>query len=139
MPATRSTRTAHHGYRKHPRRHCHPFSPLHRDSPLATLATISHADEMQPAGHEANGFDRRYLHEHEARALYEAWYMAPPDFRLPGTWRLSAGGIPIPPVPHGMAWQAAIHRHYYEVLMPEERNDPLRDLDSDDHWMAFFT
>jgi hypothetical protein len=94
---------------------------------------------MEPAGHEANGFDRRYLHEHEARALYEARYMAPPDFRCPGTWRLSAGGIPIPPVPHGAARHAAIHRHYYEVLTPEERNDPLWDPDNKDHWTTFFT
>jgi hypothetical protein len=80
---------------------------------------------MQPAGHEANGFGRRYLHEWEARALYEARYMVPPYFRCPGTWRLSAGGILISPVPHGAARRAAIHRHYYEVLTPEERNDPL--------------
>jgi hypothetical protein len=26
-------------------------------------------------GHEANGFGRRYLHEWEARLLYEARYM----------------------------------------------------------------
>jgi hypothetical protein len=46
---------------------------------------------MEPAGHEANGFDHRYLYEWEARALYEAQYMVPPDFRCPGTWRLSTG------------------------------------------------
>jgi hypothetical protein len=80
---------------------------------------------MEPAGHEANSFGRRYLHEWEARALYEARYMAPPDFRCPGTWRLSMSGIPIPPVPHGATRQAAIHQHYYEVLTPEEHNDPL--------------
>jgi hypothetical protein len=68
---------------------------------LATLATFSHAAKMQPAGHEANGFGHRYLHEHEARALYEAWYMAPSDFRCPGMWWLSVGRIPIPSVPHG--------------------------------------
>jgi hypothetical protein len=54
-------------------------------------------------------------------------------------WWLSAGGIPIPPVPHGAARQAAIHRHYYEVLTPEERNDPLWDPDNKDHWTVFFT
>jgi hypothetical protein len=64
---------------------------------------------MEPAGHEVNGFGHRYLHEWEARALYEAQYMAPPDFRCPDTWRLRASGIPIPPVPHGAARQAAIH------------------------------
>jgi hypothetical protein len=93
---------------------------------------------MQP-GHEANGFGRRYLHEWEARLLYEARYMAPPDFWCPGTWRLSAGGIPIPPVPHGAARQAAVHRHYYEVLTPEERNNPQWDPYNVDHWTAFFT
>jgi hypothetical protein len=80
---------------------------------------------MQLVGHEANGFGRRYLHEWEARALYEARYMAPPDFWCPGTWQLSAGGIPIPPVPHDVVRKAAIHRYYYEVLTPKERNDPL--------------
>jgi hypothetical protein len=67
---------------------------------------------MQP-GHEKNGFGRRYLHEWEARLLYEARYMALPDFRCPGTWRLSADGIPIPSVPHGAVRQAAVHQHYY--------------------------
>jgi hypothetical protein len=56
--------------------------------------------------------------------------MVPPDFRLPGTWRLSAS--PIPPVPHGVARSAAIHQHYYEGLMAEERNDPVWDLDNED-------
>jgi hypothetical protein len=41
-------------------------------------------------------------------------------------------------VPHGVARQAAIHRHYYEVLMPKERNDPQWDPDNGDHWTAFF-
>jgi hypothetical protein len=54
---------------------------------------------MQPAGHVANGFGRWYLHEWEVRALYEAGYMAPPDFWCPDTWRLSMGGMPIPLVP----------------------------------------
>jgi hypothetical protein len=38
---------------------------------------------MQP-GHEANNFGHRYLHEWEARLMYEARCMAPPDFRCPG-------------------------------------------------------
>jgi hypothetical protein len=39
---------------------------------------------MQP-GHEANGFGRRYLHEWEARLLYQARYMVSPDFWCLGT------------------------------------------------------
>jgi hypothetical protein len=54
-------------------------------------------------------------------------------------WMLSVGGIPIPPVPHGAAQSASIHRHYYEVLTPEERNDPLWDPDNEDQWSTFFT
>jgi hypothetical protein len=37
---------------------------------------------MQPR-HDTNGFGRRYHHEWEARLLYEARYIAPPDFRCP--------------------------------------------------------
>jgi hypothetical protein len=44
-----------------------------------------------------NGFGRRSLHQWEGRLLHMAGYPAPPDFRALGGWRLSAGGIPIPP------------------------------------------
>jgi hypothetical protein len=47
--------------------------------PLLHVA-VPHAIEMQPAGHERNGFGHRYLHEWEVRALYEALYMALPNF-----------------------------------------------------------
>jgi hypothetical protein len=65
--------------------------------------------------------------------------MAPPDFRFPGTWRLSIGGIPIPPVPHGAARSTAIHQHYYEGLTAEDRNDPVWDPDNETQWTVFFT
>lgn len=64
-------------------------------------------------GAAANGFGRRSLHEWEARLLHEAGYMALPDMRCPsGEWRLSAGGIPIPPVPRGVDGRAAICRFW---------------------------
>ncbi|XBI48710.1 hypothetical protein VPH35_112388 [Triticum aestivum] len=50
-------------------------------------------------GAAANGFSRRSLHEWEAYLLFEANAPASPDMRAPGWWRLSAGGIPIPPLP----------------------------------------
>jgi hypothetical protein len=87
---------------------------------------------MEPSRHEANGFGRHYLHEWEAHALYEAGYMASPDFCLPDTWRLSVGGIPIPPVPHSAERSAAIHMHFYEDLTTEECADPLWDPDNKD-------
>jgi hypothetical protein len=48
-----------------------------------------------------NGFGRRSLHQWEAGLLHMAGYSAPPDFRVPGGWRLIAGGVPIPPLPVG--------------------------------------
>jgi hypothetical protein len=39
-----------------------------------------------------NDFGRRCLHQWEGRLLYLAGYPAPPDFRAPGGWRLSAWG-----------------------------------------------
>jgi hypothetical protein len=50
-----------------------------------------------------NGFGRHSLHQWEGRLLYATGYPAPPDFRVPGGWRLSAGGVPIPPPPQGAA------------------------------------
>jgi hypothetical protein len=94
---------------------------------------------MEPAGHDANGFGRLYLHEWEVHALYKKGYMAPPYFQCPSTWRLSTGGIPIPPVPHGATRSAAINQHNYEGLTPEQRADPIWDPDNIDQWSTFFT
>ena len=44
-----------------------------------------------------NGFSRRRLHEWEAYLLHEVNYPASPDMRVPGSWRLSVGGDPVPP------------------------------------------
>jgi hypothetical protein len=46
-----------------------------------------------------NDFGRRSLHQWEGRQLHAAGYPAQPDFRAPGGWRLSAGGVSIPPPP----------------------------------------
>ena len=50
-------------------------------------------------GAAANSFGRRTLQRWEARMLHDAGYTASPDCRLPFTWQLNVGGIPIPPVP----------------------------------------
>ena len=48
----------------------------------------------------ANGFGRRSLHEWESWLLFEANIPAPPDMRTgPTGWRLSNGGVAIPPLP----------------------------------------
>ena len=54
-------------------------------------------------GASNNGFGRRSLHQWEGRLLHMAGYPAPPDFRAPGGWRLSAGGVPILPPSMGRA------------------------------------
>ena len=59
-------------------------------------------------GAAANGFGRRHLHENEARLLFEVEYPVPPDMRVPGAWRISVGGVPVPPPPTGAARRAEI-------------------------------
>jgi hypothetical protein len=85
-----------------------------------------------------NGFGRRSLHQWEGRLLYAAGYPAPPDFRVPGGWRLSAGGIPIPPPPPmGAALDAAIDE-ILEGMSDEQRADPRFYPDNYPAWNTFF-
>jgi hypothetical protein len=84
-----------------------------------------------------NGFGRRSLNQWEGRLLYAAGYPAPPDFRAPGGWRLSAGGIPIPPLPTGAALDAAIDE-IIEGMSDEQRADPRFYPDNYPAWNAFF-
>ena len=81
------------------------------------------AERFPGDGAAANGFGCRHNQEPEARLLYEAEYPAPPDMRVPGAWRLSAGGIPVPPVPEGAARRAEIAR-LRSSLPLEQRNEP---------------
>ena len=54
------------------------------------------AERFPGDGAAVNGFGRRHLHEDEARLLFEAEYPVPPDMRVPGAWRISVGGVPVP-------------------------------------------
>ncbi|KAE8788441.1 hypothetical protein D1007_37468 [Hordeum vulgare] len=56
-------------------------------------------EQFPDYGAAANGFHSRSFHEWEAQALHEANYPASPDMRMPGAWRLSVGGVPVPPPP----------------------------------------
>jgi hypothetical protein len=84
-----------------------------------------------------NGFGRRFLHQWEGRLLYAAGYLAPPDFRAPGGWRLSAGGVPIPPPPVGAALDAAIDE-VLEGMSDEQRAEPRFYPDNYLAWNTFF-
>ena len=95
------------------------------------------AERFPGDGAAANGFGRRWLHEAEARLLAAANYLAPPDMRAPGAWRLSAGGVPVPPPPRGadcVAQILAIHRD----MPAEAQNDPRYALDNHATWSAHF-
>jgi hypothetical protein len=88
----------------------------------------------------ANGFGRRSLHEWEAHLLHEANYPAPPDMRSPGRWRLSAGGVPVPPLPdveHPGYFHAEIER-VRASLSEEERALPEYDAGNHEAWAAYF-
>ena len=88
-------------------------------------------------GAAQNGFGRRSLHQWEGRLLHAAGYPAPPDFRPPGGWRLSAGGVPIPPPPAGDAFLAEIDA-VIETLSDEQRADPQYFPDNHAAWATFF-
>jgi hypothetical protein len=56
--------------------------------------------------------------------------LVPPDCRLPGGWKISAGGRAIPPLSVGADLENAIH-HCHNELTEEDRNDPNFAANSD--------
>ncbi|KAE8817385.1 Homeobox protein KNOX3 [Hordeum vulgare] len=88
-------------------------------------------------GATANGFGRRHLDENEARLFYEADYPMPLDMRVPGSWRLSTGGVPVPPPSSGADRRAKIA--CIRSSLPESsRNLPMYAPDSNTLWTAYF-
>jgi hypothetical protein len=75
------------------------------------------AESYEGDGAAANGFGWRHLMVEEATALNNKGYPAPPNMRCSNTWKLSAGGVPIPPETQGAARAAAIHQHF-NIVMP---------------------
>ncbi|KAE8802288.1 Homeobox protein KNOX3 [Hordeum vulgare] len=66
-----------------------------------------------------------------------AEYPAPPDMWVPGSWRLSAGGVPVPPPPTGAERRAEIVR--IRSGMPKNsHNLPRYAPDSNALWTALF-
>ena len=95
-------------------------------------------------GAAANGFIRRHLRLDEAWALAQAGYPCPPDMRVPGPtrthggWHLSAGGVPVPPIPEGVDREYAIG-DIRRALTPEQAADPRwRAKNNDAFWTAYF-
>ncbi|KAE8820976.1 Homeobox protein KNOX3 [Hordeum vulgare] len=95
------------------------------------------AERFLGDGAPANGFGRRDLCEDEARLLYETEYSAPFDMRVPGSWRLSAVGVPMSSPPTRVEWLAEIA--CTRPGLPENsRNLPRYAPDSDALSTAFF-
>ncbi|XP_044351540.1 uncharacterized protein [Triticum aestivum] len=90
----------------------------------------------------ANGFGRRSLHEWEAYLLFEANIPAPPNMRVgPSGWRLSAGGVPICPVPDVDARPdlfAAEVDHVCASMTDEQRALPQYAAGNHGAWAAYF-
>ncbi|KAK1686476.1 hypothetical protein QYE76_047324 [Lolium multiflorum] len=79
-----------------------------------------------------------YLTPREAEALCASNYPCPPGYRVPTGWLLSVGGVPVPPVPLGVAREMAITNHYYFELTPEQRRNPQWHPDYSPTWESFF-
>jgi hypothetical protein len=89
-------------------------------------------------GAAANGFPRRSLHQWEGHLLHQAGYPCLPDTRPPGGgWRLSRGGVPIPPPPRGHALDVAIEEARM-TLTDEERAEPRHHPDNYTAWNSYF-
>ena len=88
----------------------------------------------------ANGFGRRSLREQEP--LFQANIPAPPDMRAgPTGWRLSNGGVPIPPLSDAVA-RPGFFADEVEIvrasLTDEQRALPQYAADNHVAWVAYF-
>ncbi|KAE8815333.1 Homeobox protein KNOX3 [Hordeum vulgare] len=94
---------------------------------------------MLPPDDEAvvNGFGRPHLHESEACLLYEADYPTSPAMLVTSSWRLSAGGVPMPPTSSGDDRRVEIAR-IWSSLPEASRNLPRYAPDSNTLFMAYF-
>ena len=94
------------------------------------------AERFSGDGAAANGFGRRHLHENEARLLYEAEYPVPSDMQVPKAWRISAGGVPVPPPPTGAARRAEIAR--IRASLPQAAREGPRYVPDSPLWESYF-
>ncbi|XP_048574286.1 disease resistance protein RGA5-like [Triticum urartu] len=94
------------------------------------------AERFPDDGAAANGFGRRHLHEDEARILFKADYPVPSDMRVPGAWRISAGGVPVPPPPTGVARRAEIAR--IRASLPRAAREGPLYVDDTPLWEPYF-
>ncbi|KAE8793997.1 Homeobox protein KNOX3 [Hordeum vulgare] len=95
------------------------------------------AERFPSDGAAANGFDRRFLHEWEARLLQEANYPPPPEMCVSGAWWLRAGSVPVPSSPFGMERDTEIA--WIQESLPEDVcQQPRYAPDNQPLWTAYF-
>ena len=81
------------------------------------------------ANDASNGFGRRHLRKDEAWVMCQTGYPCPPDMRVPGasvgqgSWHLSTGGVPVPPIPTCVEFDYAI-AEVRRGLTEEQAVDP---------------
>ncbi|KAK1666687.1 hypothetical protein QYE76_054846 [Lolium multiflorum] len=96
--------------------------------------------DFKISGHHYNKgqqrLPRRSLHAWEGHLLHQG--TRPPDTRPPGGgWRLSRGGVPIPPPPRGQLLDVAI-KEARMTLTDEERAEPRHHPDNYTAWNSYF-
>ncbi|KAE8808824.1 Homeobox protein KNOX3 [Hordeum vulgare] len=88
-------------------------------------------------GAVANGFGHRFLHEWVACLMHEANYPMPHDMHVPGEWRMSVGGVPMPPSPFGAERDAKI-AWIRESLLEGTCQHPRYAPDNRPLWPVYF-
>ncbi|KAK1652951.1 hypothetical protein QYE76_070756 [Lolium multiflorum] len=94
--------------------------PARREAHRAPLSLYSPMAFYDDDGAANNGFPRRSLHAWEGHLLHQAVPLPAGHEPPGGGWRLSAGGVPIPPPPRGHALDVAIEEARM-TLTDEER------------------
>ncbi|EMS59259.1 Homeobox protein KNOX3 [Triticum urartu] len=72
----------------------------------------------------------------ETRLLYEAEYPVSSNMWVPGAWRISAGGVPVPTLPTGAARRAEIA--CIRVNLPQAAREGPRDVHDSPLWEPYF-
>ena len=84
-----------------------------------------------------NGFGRHWLTAYECQLLHKCGYPAPPDFRVAPGWALSAGGVPVSPVPEGHDFLVQVELAR-SAMSAAERAYPAHHPGNHAAWGAFF-
>ena len=94
------------------------------------------------AGGSYGGRGRQYIwprniREPIAEELAHHGLLVPPDSRLPSRWRMSAGGLAVPPIPKfGTTKLELLIRRQWMALPDELKSDPRYSADNQHRWLS---